>query len=163
MEKPQTLISFWNGSSQKLHSYLNMEKRVYGMFGTNYEDRIGTYLLQFKMGKDGVNDTHDYLNFNKLHGRITPVLVNETKTMLLDFWEFSEDQVLPFLTALEQSIYYYVNSTPESDENYKTSQLLAGAKVSIGGNVLLKDGEEYIIAKDLLSSNLPPLMEIYLG
>ncbi|BBM82316.1 hypothetical protein [Candidatus Uabimicrobium amorphum] len=164
MNKPQPLISFWDGSSRTLRAYLNMEKRMYGMFGTNYTGDVETYLMQFKIGKDGVNDTADYLNFNKLHGRITPTLIDNKKTLLLDFWEFNEDEVKPFLVALEQSVHYYLQFAPVDDENHKTSQLLMGAKVSIGGKILSKNGQDYTIAQDILSKDIvPPLMEMYLG
>ncbi|WP_372366499.1 hypothetical protein [Candidatus Uabimicrobium sp. HlEnr_7] len=163
MLKPQPLISFWNGSSQTLRSYLNMDKRVYGMFGTNYKDGFDTYFMQFKTGKDGVNDTSIYLSLDQLHGRITPILVENKKILLLDFWEFREEQVLPFLKCLETSIDYHLSHTPTHNENNQTALMLVGTKVSIGGSLLSKDGQDYQIAYDKIVANMPPpLMEINL-
>jgi len=162
MLKTQPSISFWNGSAKTINSYLNMEKRVYGMFGTNYTDGIETYFMQFKTGKDGVNDTATFLNFQQLHGRITPIIIDGNKKLLLDFWEFNEQQVWPFLLCLEKSIVYYLSFSQRS-ENRQTSELLRGSKVSIGGTILLRDGQDYQIANRHTSDNrLPPLTQIYL-
>lgn len=132
------------------------------MFGTSYRNSPGAYWMEFKTGKDGVNDTPAYLNFNQLYGRMTPRLLDGKKVILLDLWDFYEEEARAFGAALENCIIYYLCTQPSTQENYKTSWFLKGALVNARGKPLLNEnGGLYQIAGTFTITRDSPQLQYF--